>query len=76
MKQNASVVILGGRGSTPVSGAQYQYYGQATTCFLVQSGSSRVVLDAGSFRLWPQHMAAGCCVRKRLRGTERADYPP
>lgn len=42
------VVILGARGSVPVSGPQYQQYGGATACVLVRLGSDIIILDAGS----------------------------
>lgn len=48
VEQNASVVILGARGSIPVSGRQFMAYGGATTCVLVRLGGQPVVLDAGT----------------------------
>lgn len=48
MEQNASVVILGARGSIPVSGRQFMAYGGATTCVLVRLGGQPVVLDSGT----------------------------
>lgn len=43
-----SVTILGARGSAPVSGEQYRKYGGATTCFLIETGSCPIVIDAGT----------------------------
>lgn len=46
--ENNVVLILGARGSVPVSGAAFQHYGGATTCVLVRLGGRTVLLDAGS----------------------------
>ena len=43
-----SVIILGARGSVPVSGASFTRYGCATTCVLVRMGGEEIVLDAGT----------------------------
>ena len=42
------VVILGTRGSVPVSGPDYLTYGGGTTCVLVRLAGQLVVLDAGT----------------------------
>ena len=42
------VVMLGVRGSVPVSGAPFLRYGGATTCVLVRLGGQYAVLDAGT----------------------------
>lgn len=45
------LTFCGCRGSTPVSGLQYQRYGAATSCVAIaehQGGAPRVVLDAGT----------------------------
>ena len=41
-------IILGARGSVPVSGPEYARYGGATTCVLVRLGGETVLLDAGT----------------------------
>jgi len=46
MKTN--VVILGTRGSVPVSGAEYLRYGGATTCLFLRFGDQGIVLDCGT----------------------------
>lgn len=43
-----SVVILGTRGSVPVSGADYLRYGGATTCVFLRFGDQNIVLDCGT----------------------------
>ena len=48
MRQDASVTILGARGSVPVSGGEFLRYGGATTCVLVRLAGQAVVLDAGT----------------------------
>ena len=48
MKEQASVIILGTRGSVPVEGREYEVFGQATTCFLVRLAGQPVVVDAGT----------------------------
>lgn len=48
MKQAASAVILGARGSVPVSTKAFLRYGGATTCVLVRLAGQAVVLDAGT----------------------------
>ena len=42
------VIILGARGSVPVSGERFQRFGCATTCFLVELGGDTVIVDAGT----------------------------
>ena len=42
------VIILGARGSVPVSSASHSRYGGATTCVLLQLGGQYAVLDAGT----------------------------
>lgn len=44
----ASVVILGTRGSVPVSGEPYLRYGGATTCVFLRFGDQTIVLDCGT----------------------------
>lgn len=46
MKQ--TVVILGARGSVPVSGERFVRYGCATTCVFLRLAGQPVVLDAGT----------------------------
>lgn len=48
MRRDASVMILGARGSVPVSGGDFLRYGGATTCILVRMAGQTVVLDAGT----------------------------
>ena len=48
MSQGASVMILGTRGSVPVSGGDFLRYGGATTCVLVRLAGQVIVLDAGT----------------------------
>lgn len=43
-----SVVLLGTRGSVPVSGEAYQRYGGASSCVLVRLAGEQLVLDAGT----------------------------
>lgn len=44
----ASVVILGTRGSVPVSADAFVRYGGATTCVFVRLGDQAIVLDCGT----------------------------
>ena len=46
MKQTA--VILGARGSVPVSGEKFMRYGGSTTCVFLRLAGQPVVLDAGT----------------------------
>ena len=67
MECRACVTVLGARGSIPVSGAQYQIYGGATSCVLLETGidgngfPQAVIFDAGSGimnlpdRVWKEH---------------------
>ncbi|MDD6188611.1 MAG: MBL fold metallo-hydrolase [Clostridiales bacterium] len=48
MRQDASVTILGARGSIPVSGEEFLRFGGATTCILIRLAGQAVVLDAGT----------------------------
>ena len=51
------VVILGTRGSVPVSGPDYLTYGGGTTCVLVRLAGQLLVLDAGTGMLkLPSHL--------------------
>ena len=43
-----SIVILGTRGSVPVSGVDYLRYGGATTCVFLRFGDQNIVLDCGT----------------------------
>lgn len=44
----SAVIILGARGSVPVSGPSFQKYGCATTCFLLRLNGRSVLVDAGT----------------------------
>lgn len=44
----ARVVILGTRGSVPVSGEAFMHYGGATTCVLIRFENQTIVLDCGT----------------------------
>ena len=44
----ASVFILGARGSVPVSAEAFVRYGGATTCIFVRFGDQTIVLDCGT----------------------------
>lgn len=46
--QKMRVTVLGARGSLPVSGADYAIFGGNTSCYLVEAGAERIILDAGS----------------------------
>ena len=48
MSQAASVIILGARGSVPVSGGEFLRCGGATTCALVRLAGQVILLDAGT----------------------------
>lgn len=48
MKKEASVRILGARGSIPVGGEAFRRYGGATTCVMVRLAGQIIVLDAGT----------------------------
>ena len=56
---DTSVVILGARGSVPVSAPWYAAYGGATTCVLVRLAEQFIILDAGTgiLRLPPDALA-------------------
>ena len=43
-----SVVILGARGSVPVSGEPFLRYGGATTCVFLRFGDQVIILDCGT----------------------------
>ena len=43
-----SVVVLGSRGSVPVSADAFVRYGGATTCIFVRFGNQTIVMDCGS----------------------------
>ncbi len=45
---DVSVTIHGCRGSYPVTGPQFNRYGGATACVVVQIGDREIILDAGS----------------------------
>lgn len=40
--------VMGCRGSWPVSGAEYQEFGGATSCYILKRGGHAVILDCGS----------------------------
>ena len=42
------VILLGVRGSIPVSGPSYARYGGASTCFLLRLGGEPLLVDAGT----------------------------
>ncbi len=46
--QEDSVRILGARGSLPVSGRDYLYYGGSTACVLLCLAGETILLDAGT----------------------------
>ena len=46
--KDASALILGARGSVPVSAPWYSIYGGATTCVLVRLADQYIILDAGT----------------------------
>lgn len=48
MKHEASVRILGTRGSIPISGEVFRKFGGATTCVMVRLAGQVIVLDAGT----------------------------
>ncbi len=56
---NSEVMILGARGSVPISAPTCAEFGGATTCVLVRMGGEYIVLDAGTgiLRLPPEAMA-------------------
>ena len=43
-----SVVVLGSRGSVPVSGEAFLRYGGATTCIFTRFGDQAIVMDCGT----------------------------
>lgn len=45
---NAEVVLLGSRGSVPVSGEKFIRYGGSTTCIFLRLAGQPIVLDAGT----------------------------
>jgi ribonuclease BN (tRNA processing enzyme) len=42
------LTVLGARGSLPVGGAEYDYYGGETSCYMVEAGGNVIFLDAGT----------------------------
>ena len=42
------IKVLGSRGSMPVSGSRFQEFGGATSCYLIETESHAIYLDAGS----------------------------
>lgn len=48
MSEPIQVIILGCRGSTPVSGPEYRRYGGATLSILIRHSSGTLILDAGT----------------------------
>ena len=48
MNHQASLTVLGARGSVPVSGKAYTRYGGATTCYRLRLPDCTVFLDAGT----------------------------
>ena len=42
------VTVLGSRGSMPVSGREFEEFGGATACYLVEAGGQAIILDAGT----------------------------
>ena len=47
-QQEDSALILGTRGSLPVSGRDYLYYGGSTSCVLLYLAGETILLDAGT----------------------------
>ncbi len=43
-----NLTILGARGSIPVSGRQYDIFGGASSCFLIETDKYEIFLDAGT----------------------------
>jgi len=43
-----SFVILGARGTTPVSGRHFEKYGGHTTCFCLKTSRGLIIIDAGT----------------------------
>lgn len=52
--------VCGARGSFPVSGAAYEEFGQATTCFVCKEKDYAVVIDCGS-GLWNARELLSTC---------------
>lgn len=42
------LTVLGSRGSVPVSGKEFDIYGGATSCYMVEIGRRVIILDAGT----------------------------
>ena len=42
------LTVLGVRGSMPIEGKKFEFYGGATSCFKIQAGNEEIYLDAGS----------------------------
>ncbi len=47
-ENNFKLTVLGSRGSVPVSGKDYDIYGGATSCYMVEIGRQVIFLDAGT----------------------------
>lgn len=47
-KSSLDVIILGSRGSIPVSGTQFSHFGGSTCCVLIRTQSAALILDAGT----------------------------
>lgn len=43
-----TLTVLGARGSVPVSGSEYNIYGGASSCYMVEAGKQVILLDAGT----------------------------
>lgn len=52
--------VLGSRGSRPVSGAEYQEFGGATSCYIIRADDHAVVLDCGTGLYEATPYLAGC----------------
>ena len=45
---DSELIILGARGSVPVSGTEFSKYGTATTCTILRLAGQYIILDAGT----------------------------
>ncbi|MBQ1435159.1 MAG: MBL fold metallo-hydrolase [Clostridia bacterium] len=55
-----TVIILGARGSVPVSGEDFRRFGGATTCVLVKMAGQYIILDCGTGILKLPREAMSC----------------
>ncbi|MBE5844799.1 MAG: MBL fold metallo-hydrolase [Butyrivibrio sp.] len=47
-KDTFRLTVLGARGSIPVSGQEFDEFGEATSCYMVEVGGKTIFLDAGT----------------------------